>query len=62
MDYSLLILVAAEMMKMAASDDSPSDRVPEQGLDWFLMATEACGGGTSDPTVTPRVLGIFDYL
>ena len=24
----------------------PSGRVPEQGLDWFLVATEACGGGT----------------
>ena len=27
---------------------SPSDRVPEQGPDWFLVATEACGGGTPD--------------
>ena len=26
----------------------PSDRVPEQGPDWFLVATEACGGGTPD--------------
>src|SRR3990170_2787416 len=30
----------------------PSGRVPKQGLDWFFMATEACGGGTSD-------LGLF---
>ena len=22
--------------------------VPEQGPDWFLVATEACGGGTPD--------------
>ena len=28
--------------------DSPSDRVPGQGPDWFLVATEACGGGTPD--------------
>ena len=28
--------------------DPPSGRVPEQGLDWFLVATEACGGGTPD--------------
>ena len=28
--------------------DSPSGRVPEQGPDWFLVATEACGGGTPD--------------
>ena len=26
--------------------DPPSGRVPEQGPDWFLLATEACGGGT----------------
>ena len=25
---------------------APSGRVPEQGPDWFLVATEACGGGT----------------
>ena len=25
--------------------DPPSGRVPEQGPDWFLVATEACGGG-----------------
>ena len=31
---------------------SPSDRVPEQGLDWFFVATEACSGGTSN-------LGLF---
>ena len=28
--------------------DPPSGRVPEQGPDWFLVATEACGDGTSD--------------
>ena len=28
--------------------DSPSGRVPEQGPDCFLVATEACGGGTPD--------------
>lgn len=28
--------------------DPPSDRVPEQGPDWFLVAIEACGGGTPD--------------
>lgn len=26
----------------------PSGRVSEQGPDWFLVATEACGGGTLD--------------
>ena len=48
MDYSLLIVVAAGMMKMATGDDSPSGRVLERGLDWFLVAIEPCGGGTSD--------------
>ena len=48
MDYSLLIVVAAGMVKMATGDDSPSGRVPEQGLDWFSVATEPCGSGTSD--------------
>ena len=28
--------------------DPPSGRVPEQGADWFLVAIEACGGGTPD--------------
>ena len=28
--------------------DPPSDRVPEQGPDWFLVAIEACGGGNPD--------------
>ena len=29
-------------------ENYPSGRVPEQGPDWFLVATEACGGGTPD--------------
>ena len=28
--------------------DPPSGRVPEQGPDWFLVATEACGRRTPD--------------
>ena len=28
--------------------DSPFGRVPERAPDWFLVATEACGGGTPD--------------
>ena len=28
--------------------DPPSGGVPEQGPDWFLVATEACNGGTPD--------------
>ena len=45
-------MVAAGMMTMALVMISPSGRVPEQGLDWFFVATEACGSGTSD-------LGLF---
>ena len=26
----------------------PTGRVPEHGPDWFMVATEACGGGTPD--------------
>ena len=39
---------------------SPSDRVPEQGPDWFLVATEACGGGTPDLLCSLEVLGHVD--
>ena len=28
--------------------DPPSGRVPEQGPNWSLVATEACGSGTPD--------------
>ena len=45
------------MMKMATDDDSPSGRVPEQGPDWFLVAIEACGGGTPDLSCSLIVLG-----
>ena len=41
---------------------SPSDGVPERGLDWFLVATEPCGGGTSDlgePQRVSEYLGIY---
>ena len=39
--------------------DPPSDRVPEQGPDWFLVATEACGGGTPD---LGSVLEVWGYI
>ena len=38
----------------------PSGRVPEQGPDWFLVATEACGSGTPDIFCSPMVLGCMD--
>ena len=37
--------------------DPPSGRVPEQGPDWFLVVTEACGGGTPDLFCSLMVLG-----
>ena len=39
--------------------DPPSGRVPEQGPDWFLVATEACGGGTPD---LGSVLEVWGYI
>ena len=48
MNYSLLVMESAGMMKMATVRDLPSSRVPKQGPNWFLVATEACGGGTPD--------------
>ena len=39
--------------------DPPSGRVLEQGPDWFLVATEACGGGTPD---LGYVLGVSVYI
>ena len=37
--------------------DPPSGRVPEQGLNWFLVALEAFGGGTPDLDSVLEVLG-----
>ena len=45
------------MMKMATGDGSPSGKVPEQGPNWFLVDTEACGGGTPDLFCSLKVLG-----
>ena len=40
---------------------SPSGRVPKQGPDWFLVATEACDGGTPDlGFFSPMFLGYMD--
>ena len=43
-NYSLLVMETAGMMKMASGDDSPSSRVLEKGSRWDLFGTEACGG------------------
>ena len=39
--------------------DPPSGRVPEQGPDWFLVATEACGDGTPN---LGYVLEVWVYI
>src|SRR4051812_15200067 len=39
--------------------DPPSGRVPERGPDWFLVATEACDGGTPDLF---SVLKVLEYV
>ena len=57
MNYTLLVMESAEMMKMATDEGPPSGRVPEQGPDWFLVATEGCGGGIPDIFCSPMVLG-----
>ena len=59
-NYSLLVMESAGMMKMATGEGSPSGRVPEQGPDWFLVATEACGGGIPDLLCSSMFLGYMD--
>ena len=38
----------------------PSGRVPEQAPERFLVATEACGGGTPDLSSSLMFLGYVD--
>ena len=45
------------MMKMATGEGSPLRQGAETGPDWFLVATEACGGGNPDLFCSPKVLG-----
>src|SRR3989337_1917718 len=47
-NYSLLIIVAAGMMKMASGDDFPLRQGAGTGSRLvFFLATETCSGGTS---------------
>ena len=62
MDYSLLIMVASRMMKMATGDDSSLRQGAGTGLDWFSVATEPCGGGTSDLGFPPKGFRLFGNL
>ena len=45
-NYSLLIMESARMMKMATGEGFPLRQGAETDLDWFSVAIEACGGGT----------------
>ena len=40
--------------------DPASVRVPEQGPDWVLVATEACGSGTPDLSSFLMFLGYME--
>ena len=48
------------MMKTATGDGSPSGKVPERAPERFLVATEACGGGTPDLLCSSMFLGYMD--
>ena len=57
MNYSLLIMDSAGMMKMASGDGIPLRQGAGTGPNWFLVATEACGSGTPDLSSVLEVLG-----
>ena len=48
------------MMKMATGEGSPLRQGDGTGLDWFLVATEASGGGTPDLISVLEVLGYME--
>ena len=45
------------MMKMATGEGFPLRQGARTGLDWFLVATEASGGGTPDLLCSLKFLG-----
>ena len=59
-NYSLLVMENTGMMKMATGDGFPSGRVPERAPERFLVATEACGGGTPDLLCSLMFLGYME--
>ena len=48
------------MMKMATGEGFSLRQCAGTGLDWFLVAMEASGGGTPDLFCSPIVLGYMD--
>src|SRR3954470_20902994 len=59
-NYSLLVMESAGMMKMATGEGSASGRAPAQGPDWFLVATQACGGETPNLLCSSKFLGYME--
>ena len=60
MDYSLLVMESAGMMKIATGEGFPLRLGARTGLDWFSVATEDSGSGTPDILCSPIVLGYMD--
>ena len=56
-NYFLLVMESGGMMKMATGEGSSLRQGAGTGPDWFLVATEACGGGTPNLFYSPKVLG-----
>ena len=59
-NYSLLVMESTGMMKMATGEGLPPRQGAGTGLDWFLVATEASGGGTPDLFSVLEVLGYME--
>ena len=55
-NYSLLVMDSARMMKMSTGEGSPLRQGAGTGLDWFSVATEASGSGTPDLLFVLEVL------
>ena len=59
-NYSLLVMKSAGMMKMATGEGFPLRQGAGTGLDWFSGVTEASGSGTPDLFCPTMVLGYID--
>ena len=59
-NYSLLVMESAGMMKMAIEEGFPLRQGAKTSLDWFSVATEASGGGTPGLLCSPIILGYMD--
>ena len=56
-NYSLLVMDSAGLMKMASGDGIPLRQGAGTGSRLVLVATEACGGRTPDLSSFLEVLG-----